>query len=109
GPEPALATDTLPGAAPCGDYGWIVDEIGKLRAQGYQVIVTQQYNEYYTPRPTENQARDFKRLAQAGATIVSGSQAHYPQSMTFVGGSFVHYGLGNLFFDQMSYEMPNGE
>lgn len=109
GPPVAFATETLPGAAPCGDYGWILDAIRKLRAQGYQVIVTQQYNEYYTPTPTENQARDFKRLADAGATIVSGSQAHYPQAMTFVGGSFVHYGLGNLFFDQMSYEMPNGE
>ena len=28
-------------------------------------------------------------------------QAHCPQTMTFVGDSFVHYGLGNLFFDQM--------
>jgi len=107
GPEPAFATKTLPGAAPCGDYGWIVDEIGRLRADGWQVIVTQQYNEYYTPTPTENQARDFKRLADAGATIVSGSQAHYPQSMTFLGNAFVHYGLGNLFFDQMSYQFPD--
>jgi hypothetical protein len=108
GPEPAFATKTLPGAAPCGDYGWIVDEIGRLRADGWQVIVTQQYNEYYQPTPTENQARDFKRLADAGATIVSGSQAHYPQSMAFLDGAFVHYGLGNLFFDQMSYEFPIG-
>jgi hypothetical protein len=107
GPEPAFATKTLPGAAPCGDYGWLVGEIGRLRADGYQVIVTQQYNEYYTPTPTENQARDFKRLADAGATIVSGSQAHYPQSMVFLGNTFVHYGLGNLFFDQMSYQFPD--
>src|SRR5258706_12195090 len=76
GPEPAIATETLPGAAPCGDYGWILDAIRSLRAQGYQVIVTQQYNEYYRPTPTENQARDFNRLAEAGATVVSGSQAH---------------------------------
>ncbi len=107
GPEPAIATATLPGAAPCGDYGWILDAIRSLRAQGYQVIVTQQYNEYYRPTPTENQARDFNRLAQAGATVVSGSQAHYPQTMAFVNGAFVHYGLGNLFFDQMSYQLPD--
>jgi poly-gamma-glutamate synthesis protein (capsule biosynthesis protein) len=44
---------------------------------------------------------DFRRLAQAGAVIVSGSQSHVPQTMTFVGENFVHYGLGNLFFDQM--------
>jgi poly-gamma-glutamate synthesis protein (capsule biosynthesis protein) len=28
--------------------------------------------------------------------------------MEFSAGSFVHYGLGNLFFDQMSHLMPNG-
>ena len=44
--------------------------------------------------------RDFRALAEAGAVIVSGSQAHQPQAMTFEGNSFVHYGLGNLFFDQ---------
>jgi poly-gamma-glutamate synthesis protein (capsule biosynthesis protein) len=44
---------------------------------------------------------DFRSLASAGAVIVSGSQSHYPQTMTFVDGNFVHYGLGNLFFDQM--------
>ena len=107
GPEPAYATATLPGAAPCGDYAWILQSIASLRAQGYQVIVTQQYDEYYQPNPTENQARDFNRLAAAGATVVSGSQAHFPQSMAFVNGAFVHYGLGNLFFDQMSYQFPD--
>jgi hypothetical protein len=107
GPEPAFATATLPGAAPCGNYGWLLDEIHSLRAQGYQVIVTQQYEEYYIPNPTENQARDFNRLAEAGATIVSGSQAHFPQTIAFVAGAFVHYGLGNLFFDQMSYQFPD--
>jgi poly-gamma-glutamate synthesis protein (capsule biosynthesis protein) len=39
-------------------------------------------------------------MANAGAVIVSGSQAHQPQSMEFVNDSFIHYGLGNLFFDQ---------
>jgi poly-gamma-glutamate capsule biosynthesis protein CapA/YwtB (metallophosphatase superfamily) len=32
---------------------------------------------------------------------VSGSQAHQPQGFSLPGGRFVHYGLGNLFFDQM--------
>ena len=31
-----------------------------------------------------------------------------PASMEFSGKSFVHYGLGNLFFDQMSHLMPDG-
>ena len=32
---------------------------------------------------------------------MSGSQAHFAQVMEFYGAAFVHYGLGNLFFDQM--------
>jgi len=33
---------------------------------------------------------------------VDGSQAHVPQAMEFYDKAFVHYGLGNLFFDQMN-------
>jgi poly-gamma-glutamate synthesis protein (capsule biosynthesis protein) len=49
-------------------------------------------------------------MADSGATIVSGSQAHYPQMMEFHNDSFIHYGLGNLFFDQMGDQdwMPPG-
>ncbi|MEZ0397029.1 MAG: CapA family protein [Anaerolineales bacterium] len=101
GPAFAWATDTRPGAAPCGDYGWMTAAISQLRADGYQVIVTMQYWEYYVAAPPSNQERDFARLAQAGAVIVSGSQSHFPQAFAFEGDSFVHYGLGNLFFDQM--------
>jgi poly-gamma-glutamate capsule biosynthesis protein CapA/YwtB (metallophosphatase superfamily) len=39
-------------------------------------------------------------MAQAGAVIVSGSQAHQPQALEFENGALIHYGLGNLFFDQ---------
>ena len=37
----------------------------------------------------------------AGASIVSGSHAHHPQAIEFYHDGFIHYGLGNLFFDQM--------
>ena len=49
-------------------------------------------------------------MAKAGALIVSGSQAHYSQMMEFYKDSFIHYGLGNLFFDQMGDQawMPYG-
>jgi poly-gamma-glutamate synthesis protein (capsule biosynthesis protein) len=101
GPDYEWATDTSPGAAPCGDYQWMIDQIHVLRSAGYLPIVTLQYQEYYVPYAPENQVRDFRKLADAGAIIVSGSQSHFPQAFTFRNGSFVHYGLGNLFFDQM--------
>jgi poly-gamma-glutamate synthesis protein (capsule biosynthesis protein) len=49
-------------------------------------------------------------MADSGALIVSGSQAHYAQKMEFYNDSFIHYELNNLFFDQMSDQdwMPKG-
>jgi len=44
---------------------------------------------------------DFRKMVDAGALIVSGSQSHVPMSMEIYHDAFVHYGLGNLFFDQM--------
>ena len=108
GPEIAWATEKLPGAADCGDYGWLVDEIKRLKAAGNVVIVTLQHYEYYVPEAQPNQIADFQRLAEAGADIVSGSQAHYSQAFAFSGETFIHYGLGNLFFDQMGYTYNDG-
>jgi capsule synthesis protein PGA_cap len=101
GPDYEWATPDQPGAAACGDYQWMIDQIHVLRAEGYLPIATLQYQEYYVPFAPENQVRDFRRLADAGAIIVSGSQSHFPQMMEFYNGTFIHYGLGNLFFDQM--------
>jgi hypothetical protein len=104
GPSFAWATDQQPGAAPCEDYEWIKGEIAQLKAWGYIVITTFQYVEYYEKVPTAKHMEDFRAIAEAGATIVNGSQAHIPQAMEFYNNAFVHYGLGNLFFDQMSNE-----
>lgn len=94
------ATADRPGAAPC-DYNYVTQQISQLRSQGYIVIMTFQYYETYVSQPFDAQIRDFRLMAQAGADIVQGSQAHFPQSMEFYDGAFIHYGLGNLFFDQM--------
>jgi len=108
GPDFAWARDDgWPGAAECGDYEWIVAEIKRLKAEGYLVLATFQYFEYYSAEARPWQERDFRLLAEAGAVAVNGSQAHYPQVMEFYGDSFIHYGLGNLFFDQMGYDNPS--
>ena len=101
GPEWAFATLTEPGALPC-NLTQMADAVKRLRAQGYMPIVTFQYNEYYQFKPSETQERDFRKMAEAGAEIVSGSQAHFPQTLTFHQDTLIHYGLGNLFFDQMN-------
>ncbi len=81
-----------------------------MKAEGYVVIATFQWNESYDPRPNPQQVSEFRLMADSGASIVSGSQAHYPQMMEFYKDAFIHYGLGNLFFDQMGDQgwMPPG-
>ncbi len=96
----ATANAVTPGAAPC-DYDYTREQIRALRAQGYVVIATFQYEEYTQPLATPIQMEEFRWQADSGAQIVSGSQAHFAQVMEFHGDSFIHYGLGNLFFDQM--------
>jgi hypothetical protein len=107
GPPDDWAKNDRPGSTPC-DLDNLSVEISQLRGQGYLPVMTYQYNEYYQPDPTPEEQADFRRMADAGAIIVSGSQAHMPASMEFHGSSFIHYGLGNLFFDQMSHLMPDG-
>ncbi|MBN1305816.1 MAG: CapA family protein [Anaerolineales bacterium] len=101
------AAKNRPGAAPC-LREYMTDQIASLRSQGYIPIATFQHEEYYSPEPRPEQLRDFRMMADAGAVLVSGSQAHFPQMMEFYGDSFIHYGLGNLFFDQMYYTYPDG-
>ena len=101
GPDYAWATETRGGAAPCGDYQWMLDEINQLRQEGILPIATLQYYEDYYNYPETHHIRDFVPLAEAGAVIVNGSQAHLAKGMTFQEDSFIDFGLGNLFFDQM--------
>lgn len=101
------ATDFKPGAADC-DYEFFTKQIQDVVAQGYMVIFTFQHEECYHYGPCYKHEEGFHVVADAGATVVSGSQAHYPHLMEFRGDSFIHFGLGNLFFDQMTYELPDG-
>jgi poly-gamma-glutamate synthesis protein (capsule biosynthesis protein) len=99
GPAYAWASAATGGARPC-DAGFY-SQIGQLQAEGYLVIATLQYYEFYHYAPTTQQQVDFQATAAAGAMIVSGSQGHHAQGFAFAEGAFIHYGLGNLFFDQM--------
>lgn len=100
----ATAGPQYPGAVAC-DFNKMTEQIKSLREEGYLPIATFQHFEYYTYAAQPDQIRDAKKLTQAGAVIVSGSQAHQPQGFEIKAGAFVHHGLGNLFFDQI-YEIP---
>ena len=100
----ATASSNNPGAVAC-DFDQMTQSIRTLTAEGYQVIGTFQHFEYYTYQAQPDQIRDARTLTNAGAAIVSGSQAHQPQAFEIRDGAFIHHGLGNLFFDQI-YEIP---
>lgn len=100
GPEIVWATEDEPGSNPC-DFEWIESEINRVVEMDYIPIMTFQHWEIEDYKPHSSQRVDFLHAAEIGAVIVSGSQSHFPQCMTFNGDHFIHYGLGNLFFDQM--------
>jgi len=79
---------------------YMAQAVRDLKAEGYLPIVTFQHEERYAWAPNASMVEDFDIVAEAGAVIVSGSQSHVPHYAEFYGDSFLHYGLGNLFFDQ---------
>ncbi len=104
GPYYAIAGEASPGAAFC-DWDWLRAIIPHLKAEGNFVVVSVQYLEIEDYKPSAKQVSDFQGLADLGADVVIGTQAHKPQVLDFYGArtgqeSFIHYGLGNLFFDQ---------
>lgn len=100
GPENNWVSDDRPGSLAC-HLDELAETISTLREEGINPIFTFQHNEFNTFRATQQMRDDFWQVANAGAVIVSGSQAHYPQGIDFVNSSFIHYGLGNFLFDQM--------
>ena len=100
GPSNVWAGDNKSGVNPC-DYDGLEKQIRSLSESGILPIVTFQYFETNYMKAPTNQIQDFRRMADAGAVIVSGSQSHVPMSMEIYNSGFIHYGLGNLFFDQM--------
>ena len=112
------ATDELPGVFSCRqtdrkaldpvDLAYLETTIADLRSQGYNVIFTVQEYETESYTPFAGQIEDFRTFAGLGPVYVQGSQAHQPQTMEFYGDTFIHYGLGNFFFDQMWNEGRQG-
>jgi len=81
------------------DFEKVEGIIRELKSQGYTVIFTFQYQESERYSPTEDQIADFRRIIDAGADIVSGSQSHWPMGVEFRENGFINYGLGNIFYN----------
>ncbi|MCU0479588.1 MAG: CapA family protein [Anaerolineae bacterium] len=102
--NPSLTGGVRPGAAEC-NRTWLAEAIPQLAGAVDVVIVTVQYLELDQYQPSNQQRADFRWLAELGADVVIGTQAHFPQTIEFfpqdaTQEAFIHYGLGNFFFDQ---------
>ena len=99
------ASADAPGAVHC-DMQAMDALVKSVVADGYLPIFTFQHIEYYKYTISDALVEDFHLAADAGAVIVSGSQAHMPHGFEFYKGAMLHYGLGNLFFDQYFESFP---
>ena len=103
-PDNGLAGSALCGSENPHDLDLITPTIQSLAQQGYLVIATIQYAEFYFYEPTAQQEADFKALRDAGAVVVNGSQGHHVQGFDVSATGFIHYGTGNLFFGDQEGE-----
>jgi poly-gamma-glutamate synthesis protein (capsule biosynthesis protein) len=81
------------------------ESIQALRPGVDLVLAEVQHTEFdaagnYTVAPIPGQLADFQALADAGADVVTGVQAHAPQAVELRDDGIILYGLGNLYFDQ---------
>ena len=114
GPAFAMASndrDSLygvrPGAAAC-ERNWLRESLATLSADVDLLLLTVQYREFENFTPQPGQVFDFKTFAEWGADIVIGTAEHKPMTFEFYPTqrgetAFIHYGLGNLFFDQLGW------
>jgi len=82
-------------------------EVEQLKKQVDQVVVIMHAGEEYSAQPTLEQQKFADRAIAAGAALVVGHHAHWPQKIKVVldengqTKGLIIYGLGNLVFDQM--------
>ncbi len=88
-----------PGAANC-DWPRMVWQIQDLRRRGYTPIASVQHRELRVHTPPPDLVSDLRRLAEAGAVFVAGSQAHVAHPWDVHFGAYIHYGPGNILFAQ---------
>ena len=114
GPAFAIASDDpkssygqRAGGAAC-DRNWLRQALAVLAAEVDLVLMTVQYREFERFTPTSSQQFDYRTFAEWGADVVIGTAEHKPMTFEFYPTqrgetAFIHYGLGNLFFDQLNW------
>jgi len=111
----AIAWSDKPGANEYSEAK-MASNIAEAKANADIVIVDFQFQECYCypdgdvvypicykPLGNPDQKGVFRKAIDLGATIVTGTQAHQPQTYELYGDGVIYYGLGNLYFDQWNW------
>ncbi|HZM64456.1 MAG TPA: CapA family protein [Candidatus Saccharimonadales bacterium] len=109
----AVATSSTAGANHF-DADKVKADVAAAKQQGNFVIVDIQFWECYSypngyiefpecDLPIANQKETFRQVADLGADMVIGTQAHQPQTYEIYEGTPIYYGLGNLYFEQTQW------
>ncbi len=96
------------------DFGKIESDVASAKQQADFVIVDVQFWECYAypdgfvefpecDLPIGQQTSVFRQIADLGADMVIGTQAHQPQTYEMYKGKPIYYGLGNLYFEQTQW------
>ena len=104
----ARAAENYPGTWLC-DLDFLKESIMELQAEGYTPIVTIQHVENELNTPPQVLVDDFSNLSTQTPIILIGSQAHITKPIILDENSFIHFGLGNLFFDQINESEAHAE
>jgi hypothetical protein len=90
-------------------YAWIHDPripaaIAVARAEADFVVVLVHAGLEDTPLPLPEWRESYRRLCDAGASVVVAHHPHVPQGWERYRESLIFYSLGNFFFDTCGYE-----
>lgn len=102
--DPASNLGRRPGAAFC-NKAWLREALPVLGSQNDVVLLTLHFREFSGFEPNERHIQDYQAYAEWGADVVIGTAQHQPMPIDLYQTrrgeiAFIHYGLGNLFFDQ---------
>jgi poly-gamma-glutamate synthesis protein (capsule biosynthesis protein) len=92
------AGEDKPGLASAVDPGRLVAAVRRADRTADTVVVFLHWGQERNPCPLPRQRRLAAALAAAGADVVVGSHAHVLLGGGMLGGTYVHYGLGNFVF-----------
>jgi poly-gamma-glutamate synthesis protein (capsule biosynthesis protein) len=107
-PSYSKASENYPGTWHC-DLDKLKQMILLLQVDGYTPIVTIQHLENELNIPPDQLIEDFSILSELKPIVLIGSQAHVSKPFEIEQDIFIHYGLGNLFFDQINESEAHGE